>query len=123
MDITKTEFEVMQVVWTMSPVTADEIVGRLNESKEWHEKTVRTLLNRLTKKGVLGFKRIGRQYEYYPIVSQRSYQEKETESFISRMFQGRISPLVAGFARQEKLSKEDIVELKQLISNWEQEND
>ena len=123
MDITQTELEVMQVIWQMSPLTADEIVCRLNESKKWHEKTVKTLLNRLTKKGVLKFNRIGRQYEYYPTISQRSYQEKETQSFITRIFQGRIPPLVAGFVRQEKLSNEDIAELKKLISDWEQEND
>ena len=123
MDITKTELKVMHVIWQKSPITADEIVIRLNSSKEWHEKTVKTLLNRLTKKGALKFNRIGRQYEYYPIISQSSYQEKETQSFIARMFHGRISPLVAGFAKQEKLSKQDVEELKKLISDWEKQND
>jgi len=123
MDISKTELEVMQVVWDQAPATADGIIQRLNTNKEWHEKTVKTLLNRLTKKGALGFNKVGRVYEYYPLIEKQTYQEKETQSFIQRLFRGRLSPLVAGFAKREDLSKEDIDELKKLIEHWEQKND
>ncbi|MFC3094118.1 BlaI/MecI/CopY family transcriptional regulator [Alteromonas sediminis] len=123
MDISKTELDVMQVIWDNAPATAEEIIQRLNKDKEWHEKTVKTLLNRLVKKGALSFNKVGRVYEYYPLVSQQTYQEEETQSFIQRLFRGRLSPLVAGFAKKEELSKEDIAALKKLIEQWEQKND
>ena len=38
------------------------------------------------------------------------------------MFSGRVSPLIAGFAKNKNLQKDDIEELKQIISSWEHEN-
>lgn len=123
MEISKTELEVMQAVWEQSPVSSSEIIDRLNKKREWHEKTVKTLLGRLVKKQALDYHKEGRQYLYFPLVSQTDYQAQASQSLISRLFEGRISPLVAGFAKQEKLSKDDVDELKQLIANWEKEND
>ncbi len=123
MDISKTELEVMQAIWQGSPVTSNEIVARLNQQRQWHDKTVKTLLGRLVKKGALEFTKNGRQYLYSPCVSETDYQAKESQSLVSRLFNGRISPLVAGFAQREQLSEQDIAELKQLIADWEQESD
>ena len=123
MEISKTELEVMQAIWQGTPVDAETIIQRLNKQKDWHEKTVKTLLNRLVKKQALDFEKVGRQYHYFPLVSKEDYQEREAQSFVSRLFQGRISPLVAGFAKHENLSEEDISELKKLIADWESKDD
>lgn len=123
MEISKTELDVLKAIWDHSPATAEEIISRLNTSRDWHEKTVKTLLNRLVKKNALGFNKVGRVYEYYALVEKKAYQEKETQSFVHRLFQGRISPLVAGFAKKEDLTKEDIEDLKLLIEDWEKKND
>lgn len=123
MEITKTELDVLKTIWDKSPATAEEIIARLNMSKDWHEKTVKTLLNRLVKKKALGFNKVGRVYEYYALLDKEDYQDKEAQSFVERLFQGRISHLVAGFAKTESLSKEDIEDLKQLINDWEKKND
>ncbi|XOV79502.1 MAG: BlaI/MecI/CopY family transcriptional regulator [Aestuariibacter sp.] len=123
MDISKTELEVMQVIWGNNPVSSAEVVILLNEKREWHEKTVKTLLGRLVKKQALSYSKDGKKYLYSPLISEKAYQQKESTSFISRLFRGRVSPLVAGFAKQEKLSRQDIEELKQVIENWEKDND
>ena len=123
MDITKTELDVLQAIWEQSPAAAEDIILRLNTEKPWHEKTVKTLLNRLVKKKVIGFTKLGRVYEYYALVEESTYQENETQNFVHRLFKGRVSPLVAGFAKKENLSKEDIDDLKQLITDWEKSND
>ena len=44
-EISKTESEVLEVLWRQHPASANEIIAKLNENKEWHEKTVKTLLN------------------------------------------------------------------------------
>jgi predicted transcriptional regulator len=123
MEISKTELEVMQAIWQEAPVDAETIIQRLNQQKEWHAKTVKTLLNRLVKKHALDFEKVGRLYHYFPLVSKEDYQEREAQSFVYRLFQGRISPLVAGFAKHENLSAEDISALKKLIADWESKDD
>ncbi|GLX81352.1 BlaI/MecI/CopY family transcriptional regulator [Thalassotalea eurytherma] len=122
-EISKAEFEVLNVIWQQHPLSAAEIVERLNEERQWHEKTVKTLLNRLVKKEALGFEKEQRRYLYYPLIERESYQEQESSSLVQRLFSGKLSPLVAGFAKHNQLEKEDVESLKALISSWEKEND
>lgn len=122
-DISNAEFEVLKVLWSKHPLSANDIIEQLNQDKEWHEKTVKTLLSRLVKKAAVGFDKHERKYLYFPLIEQESYQLKESESLIDRMFSGRISPLVAGFAKKNSLQKQDVEELKALIEQWEQDND
>ncbi len=122
-DISKTELKVLGVIWQGHPVTSSEIVERLNERDEWHEKTVKTLIGRLVKKQAIDFHKEGRRYLYFPLVSQHEYQLQQSDSLIGGFFKGKVSPLIAMFAQQNKLGKDDIQELKQLIEQWEQEND
>ncbi|AZQ12331.1 MULTISPECIES: BlaI/MecI/CopY family transcriptional regulator [Shewanella] len=120
-DISPTELEVLKVLWQQAPLSANDIVEALNQSGEWHEKTVKTLINRLVNKGALGFEKDGRAYLYFPKLAEHSYQRKESQSFIERVFGGKLAPLVAGFAGSNKLTQEDVAELKQLIDAWEKE--
>ena len=122
-EISNAEFEVLDVLWDDHPATSNDVVARLNDKKDWHEKTVKTLLGRLVKKGVLGFEKQQRQYLYYPLIAREDYTKKETTNFVSRLFKGKIAPMVAGFANQNSLSKQDVSELKALIKEWEQKND
>lgn len=122
-EISNAEFDVLDVIWDGYPVTANDVIIRLNTRKSWHEKTVKTLLGRLVKKGVLGFEKQQRQYLYSPLIERDDYTKKEADSFISRLFKGKLAPLVAGFANQNDLSKQDVEELKLLIKQWEENND
>jgi len=121
-DISPAELEVLKVLWQQAPISANQVVERLADASTWHEKTVKTLLNRLVAKQAVSFEKDGRMYLYSPVVQQTDYQHKESQSFIQRVFAGRLAPLVAGFARHEQLSKDDVAELKALLQQWEQEN-
>lgn len=122
-DISNAEFEVLDVLWDDYPATSSDIVERLNQKKPWHDKTVKSLLSRLVKKGVVDFDKAQRQYLYRPLIAREDYTKKEATSFVSRMFKGKVAPLVAGFANQNSLSQQDVDELKALIKQWEQNND
>jgi BlaI family penicillinase repressor len=121
-DISKTEFEVLDALWEHYPASANDIIQRLNQNKPWHEKTVKTLLSRLVKKQVVDFDKQQRSYFYFPLVERSTYIQKESNSFVSRLFGGKVAPLVAGFANSDSLSKEDVDELKSLIKKWERNN-
>ena len=121
-EISNAELTVLNILWQSSPKSASEVINELSRSHEWHEKTVKTLLNRLVKKQAIGFEKQGRSYLYSPLIDQSEYQLKETESFIERLFSGRIAPLVVSFAKQNKLNAEDVAELQQLIDTWQKEN-
>jgi predicted transcriptional regulator len=54
MRITEAEWLVCQVLWRHSPQTANEIVDKLAGKTDWNPRTIKTLLNRLVNKNVIG---------------------------------------------------------------------
>lgn len=115
MTISNAETLVMEVLWNRHPLSADEVVSALLKQTDWQEPTVRTLLNRLLKKGAISAERDGRRYLYRPVLERTDYVHAESKSLIDRFFNGRLSPLVAQFSSRQKLRKKDIAELKRLI--------
>lgn len=113
--ISEAEWQVMKVLWDKSPLTANEIVDQLANDREWNPRTIKTLLNRLMNKNALGVQQDGRIYWYYPLVSKEECARSERESLLKRVYNGALQPLLAAFLEEQKLSKEEIEELKQIL--------
>ena len=43
-EISNAEFEVLDVLWDDHPATSNEVIARLNDKKDWHEKTVKFIV-------------------------------------------------------------------------------
>ena len=119
MAISDAESLVMDVLWREHPLSAEEVVAALAKTTDWQEPTIKTLLNRLLKKRAVAAQRDGRRYLYRPLLKRADYVHAESKGLLDRLFDGRVAPLVAHFSEQRKLSKRDIVELKQLIAELE----
>lgn len=120
--ITDAESLVMTALWERAPQTSEEIVATLGRSTDWHEKTIRTLLNRLLGKGAVSAERDGRRYLYRPMLTREQWQSQESRNLLDRVFGGRVAPLLAHFGRHEKLSEQDIAELRALIDDIEKKS-
>jgi len=107
---------VMKVVWAQAPCPAGQIIEILTQrDRTWHPKTVKAFLNRLVKKGALGFKKEGRLYLYRPLVREKDCVEAASVSFLERVFGGSLKPMLAHFVEKKKLSQEEIRELRRLL--------
>ncbi|MEP6940726.1 MAG: BlaI/MecI/CopY family transcriptional regulator [Rudaea sp.] len=115
MAISDAESVVMDVLWRKAPQSAEDVVAALAASTDWQEATIKTLLNRLLKKGVVSAERDGKRYLYRPLLKRAEYVHSESKTLLDRLFDGRVAPLVAHFSEQRKLSKKDLAELKKLI--------
>lgn len=113
--ISESEWLVMQVLWSRGPLTANEVVEELAGKAKWKPKTVKTLINRLLKKGVLRFQKEGRKYRYYSAVSESKCVRTETRSFLQRVYGGTTKPMLAAFLEDAELSPEDVAELKRIL--------
>jgi BlaI family penicillinase repressor len=115
--ISEAEWQVMKVLWDKSPLTANEIVEKLVNDTEWNPRTIKTLLNRLMNKNALGVQQEGRVYFYYPLVSKEACARSERDNLLKRVYNGALQPLLAAFLEEQKLSKDEIEELKQILEN------
>lgn len=113
--ISEAESSVMGVLWEGSPRTAEDVVAALRDRQAWQEATVKSLLNRLLKKGAIRAEKDGRRFLYSPVLTREEWVAGESTGLVDRLFGGRIAPLVAHFGQHRKLSKEDVEELQRLI--------
>lgn len=116
MRISEAESAVMELLWQRSPLSAEDVVAALSRSQNWQEPTIKTLLNRLLKKGAVRAEKDGRRYLYAPVLERADWVQHESEGLLDRLFGGRVAPLVAHFSEHRKLSKKDIAELRRLIA-------
>ena len=121
--ISGAEHEVMEVLWRDSPLTAIQVAERVaksrastaNSDRQWSTRTVKTLLSRLLAKGALVHEEQGRRYLYRPAVVREDYVAQESHRLLDRLFEGRITPLVAHLAERQVLSEQDIAEIEALL--------
>jgi predicted transcriptional regulator len=117
MKISTAESAVMQALWRRSPLSAEEIGAEVAGPQGWTEATVKTLINRLLKKGAVGAEPEGRRYLYRPLVARADYVQAESQGLLDRLFDGRLAPLVSHLSAARALSAADVAELKKLIED------
>ena len=113
--ISDAEWQVMRVLWRKSPVTVREVIEILSKKTTWKSETIRTLINRLTKKKAIAFEKRGRRHYFYPLLSQEECVKADADSFLARAGGVMLKPILAAFIETEQLSAEEIAELQKIL--------
>lgn len=113
--ITDAEVEVMRVLWEADrELSVSEIRKALEQTSGWESSTIKTLIRRLCKKGVvLAVKR--EVFYYRPIVRKAEYNEYSTQNLIDKLYSGSAKNLVASLLDSKKLDDKDVEELRSLF--------
>ena len=67
------------------------------------------------KKGIIDYKKDSRIFVYTPLVKEEVYLEQESDTFLNRFYEGTLNSMVVNFLEHDKLSKNDIDELKRIL--------
>ncbi|MDO3680588.1 BlaI/MecI/CopY family transcriptional regulator [Paenibacillus ehimensis] len=117
--MSETEMEVMEVIWELStPVTVNQLL-EIFESKGWKTSTLSTLLKRLIEKGFLTKSMSGKVNYYNPALTFREYKKYETQSFLGRLYNGKVKNFIAALVDEDELTQDDITELKEWFKREE----
>jgi BlaI family penicillinase repressor len=114
-DITESELVIMNALWRTSPMRSGEIVESTSDERDWHKKTVNTLIRRLADKGAVRYEKAPGGFLYFPAITKESYRQREAKRMIKGLFDGEVSPLLSAFAETEELSDSDLDELRTLV--------
>jgi len=120
--ISDAEWQVMNVVWDGQPLTAQEVIGTLEDQAAWAPATVKSMLHRLVKKNVLTYELQGNRYVYRARARRSDCVRQASRSFLERVFAGESAPLLAHFLRSAKLSPEEIAQLRQILDEQEDQS-
>ena len=114
-NLTESEWYVMECIWESSPRTGREAVDYLKEHNNWSRSTTLTMLRRMTEKGLIKCDDSGEMKSYFPLVERNAAVITETENFLDRIYNGSLSLLVSAFTEKQTLSKEEIDELYAIL--------
>ena len=121
-DISSSEWQVMNVVWRIQPVTASQIIQELAEPHSWSAATIRTFLHRLVKKGALTFETEGNRYRYRAAIARQPLVQQASRSFLKSVFGGQAAPMLTHLVESQPLSAEEIQHLRALLDQKEQQS-
>ena len=113
--ISEAEYEVMKVIWSKAPINTNEVTDSLLQATDWSPKTIQTLLKRLVQKGAITYEKKIRVFVYTPLVVKEDYLNQESEHFLKRFFNGNLTSLVASYMKDERISQEELEELRSLL--------
>jgi BlaI family penicillinase repressor len=105
----------MNTLWFSGGGTVNELAQRLEGSKSWHPKTVRTMLNRLVKKGYVKCARTEGVYFYSSSRGREQCVGQASVQFIDRVFDGALAPMVAHVVRTRGISDSEREALRRIL--------
>ena len=119
-NLTNSEWYVLDCLWETSPMTVMELVAALGERLGWAKSTTITTLRRMEDKGLLLCQIQGRAKHYSPAVSRDRAVRRETRSFLDKVYRGSVGLMVSALAEDKALSKAEIEELYEILRKAEE---
>jgi predicted transcriptional regulator len=112
--LTNKEEVVMKILWKLEKAFVKEIMTEITEGKP-HYNTLSTLVRNLEDKGFVAHESFGNTHRYYPIISKEAYRKTYINDTISHYYENSYKSLVSFFAKEEKISVEELKEIIALI--------
>lgn len=113
-ELTRTEERIMQIIWDLKKVLVKDIIDKLPEPKPPYN-TISSVVRLLEKKEYLDHKAYGKTYEYFPLISKAQYRRMSFKKLLSNYFGGSAESLLSYMVKEEKLSKEEIIKIREII--------
>ncbi len=118
-NLTEAEWSVMERLWTSSPQTGRTLIQAMEGQCGWNRSTTLTLLRRMEEKGAIESNSKTNPKTFYPRISREEIAIQETETFLSRVYQGSLSMMVSALTRKQNLSSQEIKELQDILKGLE----
>lgn len=107
------EIKVMEIIWSDEPITAKQISIIAAETIGWNKNTTYTIIKKVEAKGFI--KRDEPGFICTSLISRNEVQKAEANSLVDKLFGGSKKALFSALLEDEKLSDNDIKELREMI--------
>ncbi len=122
-NLSPSEWHVMEVLWTHGPATGRETTQQLEAQMGWSRSTTLTLLRRLEGKGAVASDTAHGLKTFRPLISREDAILQETEDFLGRVYQGSLSLMVSSLTKKQALPQKEIDALYALLQELEGNRD
>lgn len=116
--LTDREEEVMMIIWELEKAFVKEVREKFPEPQP-HINTVATIMRKLEGKGYLDHEDFGTVHRFYPKISKEEYTKSQLSPKMIRLFGNSFKNVVAFFAKEDEISKEELKEIIDMIERGE----
>ncbi len=110
------ERPLMEILWTTGPIKGRDLYEEIRRKKDIAYTTALTVLDRLSKKGIVKKDRKLGTILFTPAVSRRAYESAITGSLVQKAFETSPDLAVSAFAQMfSRMPKEDVDRLEKLL--------
>ena len=114
--LTNKEEEIMMILWKLKKAFVKEIQAEITEDQP-HYNTLSTIVRNLEEKGYVGHNAFGNTHQYFPIVAIEDYRKGFMKTAIDNYFNSSYKSMVSFFAKEEKISADELREILSMIEN------
>lgn len=114
--LTPQEEQLMMYVWQFGKGFVKDYREMYPDPKPPYT-TVATVIKKLEAKGYLSSKLYGNTYEYRPKIKSEKYKSQRVSGIVNNFFQNSYKEMVSFFAKEEKLSEQDLKEIIEMIKH------
>jgi BlaI family penicillinase repressor len=122
MSLSKTEEQLMEIIWQNEKIFMKELLELLPEPK-LAATTIATMLKRMQEKGFVGYKTFGNSREYYALKPKREYFSKHVNGLIQNFFGNSAFQFASFFTANAELSNAELEDLKKMIEDQIKKNE
>lgn len=112
--LTNKEEEIMHILWKLEKAFVKDVLAEIENDKP-HYNTLSTIIRHLEEKGYVSYNAYGKTHQYYPIITKESYRKRFMNLAIDNYFNNSYKNVVSFFAKEEKISVEELKEIIALI--------
>ena len=110
----ESEYRFCLILWEHEPVKSSELVTLCKEQLGWKPTTTYTVIKRLSERGVLK----NEKTVVTSLVSKDEVQAAEINEMVEKTFEGSLPAFLAAFTKHQKISKEEIDAVQQMIDRY-----
>lgn len=112
--LTNKEEEIMHIIWKLEKAFVKDVLAEITEDQP-HYNTLSTIIRNLEDKGYVSYTAYGKTHHYFPVVSKEAYKKRFMSTAIENYFNNSYKNVVSFFAKEEKISIDELKEIIALI--------
>jgi len=119
---TRSELEILQVLWKHGPSTVRQVNDTLNEQKRAVQYTsTLKLMQIMVEKNILKRDESAMKHVYSAVVEEKTFKGFMLERFVDSLYDGSASSLMMQLLGNKKPSKEELSEIRKMLDQLDKE--
>ncbi|GKQ43092.1 uracil phosphoribosyltransferase [Companilactobacillus sp. RD055328] len=110
-EVSSAEWQVMRILWTLNSATSSDIIANLNKKNNWNDSTIKTLIGRLVKKGIVEVDNTKRPFIYTSKYTEDNGIKESVNSMFDNICDMKKASAISDLIDDSPISKNDIDQL------------